>query len=52
MKHLLSEDNAGNGKSVLKLVDEVENIETPKKGMAFSSLNEVNIYYRSNWNSK
>jgi hypothetical protein len=47
MKHLLSEDNAGNGKSVLKLVDEVENIETPKKGMTFSSLNEVNIYYRS-----
>jgi hypothetical protein len=44
---LVSEDNVGNGKSVLKLIDEVENVEKPIKGMAFSSINELNIYYRS-----
>ena len=31
MKHLMSKDNVGNGKSVLKLVNEVENVEKPKK---------------------
>ena len=41
------EDNAGNGKSMLKLMDEVENVENPNKGMAFNFINELNMYYRS-----
>ncbi|XP_059460602.1 protein FAR1-RELATED SEQUENCE 5-like isoform X2 [Corylus avellana] len=44
---LESEDNADNCKSVLKLIDEVENVEEPKKGMTFSSIDELNLYYRS-----
>ena len=44
---LVSEDNVDNGKSVLKLIDEVENVEKHIKGMAFSFINELNIYYRS-----
>ena len=44
---LVSEDNLGNGKFVLKLIDRVENVEKLIKGMAFSSINELNMYYRS-----
>jgi hypothetical protein len=40
---LVSKGNVGNGKFVLKLIDEVENVEKPIKGMAFSSINKLNV---------
>jgi hypothetical protein len=33
--------------SLLKLIDEIENVEKPKQGMAFSSTKELNMYCRS-----
>ena len=32
---------------MLKLIDKVENVEEPKKGMAFSFIDELNLYYRN-----
>jgi hypothetical protein len=30
-----------------KLIDEVENVETPTEGMLFISIDELSIYYKS-----
>jgi hypothetical protein len=42
-----SEDNEDNCKYDLKFIDGVENVEEPKEGMTFSSLDELLFYYRS-----
>jgi hypothetical protein len=36
-----SEDNDGNCKNDMKLIDGVENVEEPKQGMTFNSLDEL-----------
>jgi hypothetical protein len=40
-------DSVDNCSSKLKLVEDVENVEEPKNGMTFSSIEELHAYYRS-----
>ncbi|XP_062155261.1 protein FAR1-RELATED SEQUENCE 5-like [Alnus glutinosa] len=41
-----SEDNDVNCKNDMKLIDGVENVEEPKQGMVFNSLDEIALHYR------
>jgi hypothetical protein len=40
-------DGVDNCSSKLKLIDEVKNVEEPKEGMLFGSIEELHEYYRS-----
>jgi zinc finger SWIM domain-containing protein 3 len=41
------EDNDANCKNDMKLIDGVENVEEPKQGMIFNSLDELASHYRT-----
>jgi hypothetical protein len=42
-----SKDNDENCKNEMKLIDGVENVEEPKQGMTFNSLDELASYYKT-----